>query len=182
MSTITNEYRKLVAGIRSEWRASRREIVLQKKIAFRFHVLYRCCARLCKAVDQYDFCSDEEEIRFFRTMKPLLLSEMAYYQLLYFSVVFCPEVPRMQKAFWQKEAERLVCFKEKNSAFYEYYISGRTDMDHEYFLRPRSRTASETEAGTKYASLIAELWAVERYCAYARRKLSAHTKANYLSP
>jgi hypothetical protein len=177
MWTITNEYRKLVAGIRSEWRACGHETVLQKKIAFRFHVLYRCSARLCKAIGQYEFCSDEEEIRFFRTMKPALLCELAYYQLLYFSVVFCPEVPRMQQAFWQRETERLVCFKEKNSAFYEYYISGRTDMDHEYFLRPRSRGAGpETE--TKYALLIGELWAVERYCAYARRKLSAHTKAN----
>jgi hypothetical protein len=177
MSTITNEYRKLVAGIRGEWRACRKETVLQKKIAFRFHVLYRCCDRLCKAIGQYDFCSDEEEICFFRTMKPRLLAEMEYYQLLYFSVVFCPEVPRMQKAFWQRETERLVCFKKKNSAFYEYYISGRTDMDHEYFLRPRSRSAG-AEAGTRYASLIGQLWAVERYCAYARRKLSAHTKAN----
>jgi hypothetical protein len=174
MSTITNEYRKLVAGIRSEWRNCRRETILQKKIAFRFHVLYRCSAGLCKTLDQYDFCSDEEEIRFFRTMKPALLSELAYYQLLYFSVVFCPEVPRMQKAFWQRETERLACFKEKNSAFYEYYTSGRTDMDHEYFLR--SRSASNKESGTKYASLIAELWAVERYCAYARRKLSAMQK------
>lgn len=173
MSTITNEYRKLVAGMQSEWRESRQEIILQKKIALRFHLLYRCCARVGKAIDQYGFCSEEEEIGFFRTMQPALLGRLIYYRLLYFSAVFCPEVPRMQKDFWQREAERLALFRERNSVFYEYYISGRTDRDREYFLRLQSRSACGPEMETGYASLTGELWAVERYCAYARRKLSA---------
>lgn len=177
MSTITNEYRKLMIGMRSEWRESGRERILQKKIAFRYHLLYRCCARLCKVIDQVGFCSDEEEICFFRTLKPSLLSGLAYYQLLYFSVVFCPEVPRMQQAFWKRETERLDLFREKNSAFYEYHVSGRTDRDHEYFLRPCCRSAGD-EAVPRYALLTGELWAVERYCAFARRKLSAHGKLN----
>lgn len=83
------------------------------------------------------FMSSEEEIDFFRRIKPTLLGKLIYYNKVYRIEASCPvDRGKMYENFYseqfrglKKEFEEHIC----NSDFYRYYRSGRTDLDAIYF-------------------------------------------------
>lgn len=92
-----------------------------------------------KHVSNNAFSSDDEEIDFFKTIKPQLLGKLIYYNKV-FKIETCCPVPggKMYFKYFSNEIQELKQeFKEHiyNSDFYRYYRSGRTDMDHMFFQR-----------------------------------------------
>jgi len=86
-------------------------------------------------------CSPQEledpptERLFFRQLKPLFVSEINYYKLLYSGFMFVPEDEACQDQYWSQELKRVATFTNRHQGFYDYYLKGRTDKDHEYFSR-----------------------------------------------
>jgi len=85
------------------------------------------------------FENDEEEINFFRIIKPQILGKLIYYNKVYRIETVCPvKDGKMYFNYYSIQLERIkeeyakhIC----SSGFYRYYRSGRTDRDSTYFKR-----------------------------------------------
>ena len=92
---------------------------------------------LKKKVQTSGFSTPNDEIDFFRKIKPQILGKLIYYNKVYRIESGCPvNNGRMYHDYFSNELQLLkqeykdyIC----NSDFYRYYKSGRTDRDHEFF-------------------------------------------------
>ena len=92
-----------------------------------------------KQIAENGFKNDEEEIQFFRTIKPQILGKLIYYNKVYRIETTCPvSNGKMYFSYFSTQFTNLkreyiehIC----NSDFYRYYRSGRTDRDGTYFKR-----------------------------------------------
>ncbi len=85
------------------------------------------------------FKNQEEEIEFFRDIKPQILGKLIYYNKIFRIETACPvKSGKMYHKFFMGQLQQLKLeFKEHicGSSFYRYYRSGRNDRDEEYFVR-----------------------------------------------
>jgi hypothetical protein len=148
----------------------------ERAVECAFSSLKTCWSQLKKVVVNNEFESEEEEIHFFKVLKPKLIAELEYYGLVYHSILFCPPDAEQKLLFWQREADRLQEFKIMYSEFYSYYVSGSTHHDTCYFKRkrvhPQNREHSESKAKTTHDHLVSKLLAFEKYADYALSHLS----------
>ena len=92
-----------------------------------------------KYLTEEGFKNDEEEIHFFRSIKPQILGKLIYYNKIYRIETTCPvSNGKMYYSYFSGQLANLkreyiehIC----NSDFYRYYRSGRTDRDNTYFKR-----------------------------------------------
>lgn len=92
-----------------------------------------------KIVTEEGFKDDEEEIHFFRIIKPQILGKLIYYNKVYRIETTCPvSNGKMYYSYFSGQLANLkreyidhIC----NSDFYRYYQSGRTDRDDIFFKR-----------------------------------------------
>jgi hypothetical protein len=124
------------------------------------------------------FESNKEEIHFFRNIKPLFISGIEYFNLVYRLEVFKPAGDRELEAFLQNERQRLHNFTESIKEFYQYYKSGQTDRDEIYFLRSANTNKNpsvhkpylDIAASTSHDYLVSYILALEKYDDYIRSK------------
>lgn len=87
-------------------------------------------------IKDYAFKNQEEEIHFFKKLKPRFSS-----QLIYFLKVQKIETERpngshkVQCEYFSQELDRLKYFFDNNLAFYKYYRNDATHLDEKYFTR-----------------------------------------------
>ena len=87
-------------------------------------------------ISDYAFESEEEEIHFFKEIKPNLFSKLIYYQKIYQLESMRPIGSKsVQIQYFEKELDRLTDFVEQNPDFYSYYRSGSTHLDRFFFTR-----------------------------------------------
>lgn len=88
-------------------------------------------------ISENGFSNDNEEIEFFKTIKPQILGKLFYYNKVFRIETSSPVMDgKMYFKYFSNELQELKQeFKEHsyNSDFYRYYRSGRTDMDHIFF-------------------------------------------------
>lgn len=88
-------------------------------------------------ISENGFSNDNEEIEFFKTIKPQILGKLFYYNKVFRIETSSPVMNgKMYFKYFSNELQELKQeFKEHsyNSDFYRYYRSGRTDMDHIFF-------------------------------------------------
>lgn len=88
-------------------------------------------------ISENGFSNDNEEIEFFKTIKPQILGKLFYYNKVFRIETSSPVMDgKMFFKYFSNELQELKQeFKEYsyNSDFYRYYRSGRTDMDHIFF-------------------------------------------------
>lgn len=86
---------------------------------------------------EHHFIDENEEIEFFRIIKPQILGKLIYYNKMYRIETSCPvSTGKMYYKYFSSELQQLKQeYKEHicNSDFYRYYRSGRTDRDHDFF-------------------------------------------------
>ncbi|CAN1528155.1 Tetracycline regulation of excision, RteC [Flavobacteriaceae bacterium] len=86
---------------------------------------------------EHHFTDENEEIEFFRIIKPQILGKLIYYNKVYRIETSCPvNSGKMYYKYFSSELQQLKQeYKEHicNSDFYRYYRSGRTDRDHDFF-------------------------------------------------
>lgn len=100
-----------------------------------------------KIVMEQGFDDLNDEIEFFRNIKPKILGKLIYYNKVYKIEIGCPA--RDGKLYEKYYQEQLKALKTEfqlhiiNSPFYRYYRSGRTDKNSEYFIRGKLQNFEE---------------------------------------
>ena len=89
-------------------------------------------------VFEYTFESEDEEILFFKEVKPRIFSQLIYYKEIYDIEMCHPNGSEYsRKDYILSHLDRLNRFFNKNIDFYQYYRSGKCCLDKYYFLRGR---------------------------------------------
>ncbi|HVT84905.1 MAG TPA: RteC domain-containing protein [Chitinophagaceae bacterium] len=136
---------------------------------------------LKKEIKQVPFNSEEEEIDFFRNIKPKFTAEIQYYTIVSEALLFVPAKKEDQVLFWEKESERYKWFRDKHKEFIEYFEEDLHHLDGIWFTRVRDVGVLQDlityDADIDFCSthdhLLRSLWAHKRYHEYAQNKLKA---------
>ncbi len=84
----------------------------------------------------YTFTSTEDEIHFFKYVKPVFYGRLIYYLKLFGIETACPAGSSvLTKTFFTSTLDDLNEYFSQNSEFYQYYRSGNTYLDGTYFTR-----------------------------------------------
>jgi len=134
-----------------------------------------------KKLNGFVFGSKDEEIKFYKYIKPKFTSYIEYFILLNHGLLFIPnERDETLRVYWEHEAKRLNRFIERNFAFVEYFKSENNEHDHQYFLSDNYDLANyivsrpydvDGEFMSSHDHLVASLLAEEMYHEYVVKKL-----------
>lgn len=93
-------------------------------------------AELKEYILEKGFQNMEEEIHFFKRLKPTILSKLIYYNAIYKIETKKPYGgDKTTKKYLNNELARLKKFFDTNLEFYKYYRTNSTYLDHRYFVR-----------------------------------------------
>lgn len=142
------------------------------------------CKELLKKVI---FENDAEEINFFKNVKPYITCLIEYYVLLSEALLFVPgnrptDTKELVISFWAEQEKRCQRFFDRHKTIIEYYESGNSALDDEYFLRRNNSIDVSTvspapvhEESNEYCTyadpLIRGYLAYKKYNAYVRNQL-----------
>jgi hypothetical protein len=173
----------LYKDLQASLQACQQQAVQQRVVECCFLASEKSSLQLKDLITTHLFGSVEEEIFFFRKIKPAFTSEVEYYSLLYHAELFKPTGnPAEVREFWLREKKRMEKFIEKYKDFYLYYTQGDTDKDGQYFLRSAGDPDAsgegnlpdpERESTTSYDELVASILALERYVLYVDNELES---------
>jgi hypothetical protein len=84
----------------------------------------------------YKFQSKDDEITFFKHIKPQFVYKLIYYNEIYNIETNTPYGgEKVLRKFYNTELEKLKLYFDDNLDFYRYYRTGNTCLDKKYFLR-----------------------------------------------
>jgi len=145
-----------------------------------FWVAHSYWERLKKNIDPDKFSSENEEIEFFRNVKPHFTAQIEYYTLLSEALLCVPLKKEGAISYWKSETNRFKRFCEKNKEFIEYYESGKRFKDSLFFLRrnasinyiPRSPVYDvDPEFCTSHDHLIRGFLAHKKYWEFCKSRI-----------
>jgi len=134
-----------------------------------------------------NYKTDQEEIDFFRNIKPAFTCLIDYYSLVKEALLHAPVEPLLKWAYWNKELGRYARFCDRHQGFIDYYERGDHENDRQYFLTgfyvPNEKgntdlLDTDSDWRTNGDSLIARLKALIHYREFVTaniRKLSKET-------
>ena len=102
------------------------------------HVLADAFIRLKAFILQYNFKDEEEEILFFKEIKPKLCFRLIYYRKVYNIEMNRPTGIDKQREYLSEFLDDINKYNCKRLDFIRYYRSGSTHMDTLYFLRGKT--------------------------------------------
>ena len=129
----------------------------------------------------HPFSNKEEEIYFFKHIKPEVLSRLLYFTEIYNTEMRKPHASiEVLKKYYNDRLDELTSYFESNLDFYQYYRSKATHLDSHYFVRghidfklcpncvPYDR---DPEFSTCYDHKAAQILANDMLCIYLNKKL-----------
>jgi hypothetical protein len=149
-----------------------------------FHVVILHWEEVKKKIAE-GFVSSAEEIDFFKTTKHFFTAEMEYYSLRFHAALFEPVEGDKKVYFWEREKQRFPQLVMKYKEFYDYYLSGKTCRDEQYFLRKDNYPClsgllqlkdEEKLIATPYDLLVTEYIAGARYHEFVKKCISVLNK------
>jgi hypothetical protein len=91
-------------------------------------------------VSEFEFAHKAEEIEFFKTIKPVFMSQYLFHKKIFaIRLLSSFQLPAMQKERIMKALEDEQSFIRKNYEFYVYCMSNSTHLDAQYFTRNRDK-------------------------------------------
>lgn len=175
VAELKNEITEKLNKIYSE--ESDRVIVYLTSIKY----LKEAINRLKLFINTYQFKDAEEEILFFKTIKPEILSK-----LIYFNRISNIEIKRPTGSFESQrkhllyELDRLTIFFNDHIDFYQYYRMNSTSLDEHYFTREKNNIHLyqdsltyyiENEFSTSHDILLANIKANDKIESYIKKEL-----------
>ncbi len=109
------------------------------------HVLAEAFNQLKTFISSYKFKNEEEEISFFKEIKPKFCYRLIYYRKLYNIEMNRPAGVDKQKEYLSEELNDINSYNIKRLDFIRYYRSGATHLDSLYFLRGKTDTEQYLE-------------------------------------
>jgi len=87
---------------------------------------------------QKNFSNEDEEIQFFKELKPRIVAKLIYYNAIFKIETKKPYGGQKKvKKHLNNELNKLKRFFDNNLDFYKYYRTNSTYLDHKYFVRGR---------------------------------------------
>jgi hypothetical protein len=126
-------------------------------------------------IESYNFSDADEEILFFKEIKPLFDKEAMYFvELFNIESVRPVTTEEARRQHYEKVLERIMDFFDQNRELYNYYRTGKTHMDSIYFvrteivtpLRPQYVLDMDRNFSTPSSRTLAQLQAYEQICSY----------------
>ena len=137
----------------------------------------------------YTFPNKQEEILFFKEVKPEILSSLIYFNKIYGIELKRPNGSNaIQQNYYEKELDSLAFFFNRNLDFYQYYRSKSTHFDEFYFVRgkPNIRLCLDSSHfildplfSTGYDFKVAKILANEMLRIYLNKKLQNIDKSRF---
>lgn len=91
---------------------------------------------LKKFILEKGFTNEEEEIYFFKFLKPKIVAKLIYYNTVYKVETKRPYGGRKNvKKYLDTELSKIKRYFDSNMEFYKYYRTNSTYLDHKYFIR-----------------------------------------------
>lgn len=119
-------------------------------------------SKLKTFVHQYQFNGKQEEIEFFKEIKPIYASQYYYYERILTLKVNEPIGKREELLdFYHRELSRMQDFIKQYPEFHRYCLTSSTHLDEQYFTRGRSNQSPEVDEkfSTGYDTTLAMLLA-----------------------
>jgi hypothetical protein len=161
----------------------------KKWIEWGFGIITRTWFSIQQEMEGYQFADQQEEISFYKTLKPKFIGLMDLFTLLYRSVLFQPDDTPGKKAFWKSELATCKNFLSKYKTFCRYYEKGNTGMDCVYFIQENNHQPlifGSNENGwhiiTSYSHLLARIISIKKYQCYVSKKISDVDPGNLQFP
>lgn len=101
-------------------------------------IIYRiveCLSEIKDYVLKRGFTNVDEEIRFFKYQKPVIVSKLIYYNAIYKIETRKPYGAKRIRKYLKKEWKKLKRFFDNNIDFYKYYRSNNSFLDEKMFVR-----------------------------------------------
>ena len=156
----------------------------KKWIEWGFGIATRTWFGIQQEADNYVFDDQQEEITFYKVLKPRFIALIDYFTLLYKSVLFQPEDSRGKKEYWNGELAICKNFLSKHKSLCCYYEQGNTTMDHIYFVQETNQRSlifgiNDTRGRTiaSHSNLLARVLSIKKYHRYIQEKISFLTSA-----
>lgn len=124
---------------------------------------------------------EEEEINFFKYVKPRFTSHIEYNLVISQAILFLPTETEALVTYWEEETKKYQRFFDKHQEFINYYDSNNTENDSRYFL-PRNnrqetpvqeRIYQDEECRSSHDCIVRGLLANSMYYEFASSKLAA---------
>lgn len=97
--------------------------------------------RLKEFVRTYQFHDQQEEIQFFKQVKPVLVSKYIYCEtIVTIQIHTSYQDQERRNGYYENILRRLERFTSRNEQFFKYYLSGSSHLDHYYFVRKKYTT------------------------------------------
>lgn len=111
------------------------------------HILGNAFDQLKEFIIDYKFQDEEEEILFFKEVKPKIFCHLIYYRKVYNIEMHRPVASiEAQKEYLKMKMDAIHDFNNKILDFYRYYRSGATYLDAAYFVRGKPDTEQYLES------------------------------------
>ena len=107
-------------------------IVIAHKVT---ELIERRSKELFKWLKKHKFSSPEEEIYFFKDLKPIFISKLIYYKTVLSIETNLPTSKKNKIKFYEDALNLIQENTNKNRKFYEYYRARASHKDNIYFLR-----------------------------------------------
>ncbi|WP_447636356.1 RteC domain-containing protein [Flavobacterium microcysteis] len=134
---------------------------------------------------QVGFLNEDQEVDFFKNVKPQILGKLIYYNKAFRIETTCPvSNGKIHQSYYENVLKNLKLeYKESicNEDFYRYYRAGRTDRDHTYFRLGKINYHDGLKSGvfeidlsfsTYYDNKIAHIIANELLYTYTLTKIN----------
>lgn len=107
-----------------------------KKCEHAITIILKSINELKKLTAKNNFKSQNEEIQFFKDIKPKFTSKLIYYNTIFKIETKKPHGgERILKKYLNNELDKLKRYFDNNLDFYKYYRTGSNYLDHKYFSR-----------------------------------------------
>lgn len=143
----------------------------------------RSLSALKDQIEKEDFESVEEEIQFFKEIKPAVMSYLIYFTEIRSCEIRKPKAGNnFQIRFFEKEIKKVNKFFYRNVDFSHYMELGHTYLDHQLFTRNYQNNFPFTplvnyyqfpEFSTSHDMLWSKIKAMHRFLHYIRKSLEA---------
>jgi hypothetical protein len=146
-----------------------------------YHAIEAALWDLKKIIIHYEFKNNEEEIHFFKVLKPMFLKELFYFGEVFEIESWKPPVGVNEEiAHYMIGAKRMDLYFKMNIGLYTYYRTGSTSRDEDYFLRgraiddmipPLSSTDLDSRFSTIQSMQFGQLQAYEQFSSYLTQSI-----------
>lgn len=135
---ITNLYKEMKASL-EEIAISSGNILHRAEQSY--VLVQEILAKLKEHILSYSFKDEEEEIRFFKNVKPMFLQELIFFEELYYIELNRPLGSiSEQEDYLLKALEGIRIFFERNRLLYAYHRTGKTMYDELFFRRESNKS------------------------------------------